>query len=78
MRQITPEKRALSETLNNRPEIRDFMRTAMTLSPERQRFITEVLTVCNSRGIRPDEAWNSICRGYGIPTTYELDRSSPN
>ena len=52
----------------------EFMKICMTLTQEQQRFITEVLTICNSKGIRPDKAWNLICRGYGIPTTYELDR----
>ena len=75
MKQITPEKLAMSEMLNARPEVRDFMKLAMTLSEEQQQFITEVMTICNNKGIRPDKAWNLICRRYGIPKTYELDRS---
>lgn len=66
------EKLAMSEMLNARPEVRDFMKVAMTLSQEQLQFITEVMTIYKDKGIRPDKAWNLICRGYGIPKTYEL------
>lgn len=59
--------------MKHRAEVIDFMKLAMTLSEEQQQFITEVLTLCNDKDIRPDDAWNTACRGYGIPTTQELD-----
>lgn len=73
MKQITPEKLAMSEMLNARPEVRDFMKVAMTLPQEQLQFITEVITICKDKDIRPDDAWNTVCRGYSIPTTQELD-----
>jgi len=60
--------------MNHRAEVIDFMKLAMTLSEEQQQFITEVLTLCNDKSIRPDDAWNTVCRGYNIPTTQELDK----
>ena len=72
MKQITPEKLAMSEMLNARPEVRDFMKVAMTLPQEQLQFITEVMTIYKDRDIRPDKAWNLICGRYGIPKTYEL------
>ena len=72
MKQITPEKLTMSEMLNARPEVRDFMKVAMTLPQEQLQFITEVMTIYKDRDIRPDKAWNLICGRYGIPKTYEL------
>lgn len=59
--------------MKHRAEVINFMKLAMTLSEEQQQFITEVLTICNDKDIRPDDAWNAVCRGYSIPTTQELD-----
>ena len=59
--------------MKHRAEVIDFMKLAITLSEEQQQFITEVLTLCNDKDIRPDDAWNTVCRGYSIPTTQELD-----
>lgn len=55
--------------------VTEFMKTVMTLPEEQQRFIAEVMTICKDKDIRLDKAWNMICRRYGIPKTYELDRS---
>lgn len=73
MKQMTPEKLAMSEMLNARPEVRDFMKVAMTLPQEQLQFITGVMTICKDKDIRPDDAWNMVCRAYSIPTTQELD-----
>lgn len=67
-------KQMTMDTLNSRPELADFMRIAISLSKEQRQFIAEVLTICTDRDIRPDEAWNMICKEYNIPTTQELDK----
>lgn len=67
-------KQMTMETLNNKPELADFMRIALSLPREQQQFITKVLTICTDRDIRPDKAWNMICKEYNIPTTQELDK----
>lgn len=75
MRQMTVEEKATMEALNDRSEIRDFLKLAMTLSQEQQKFLIELLTICKEKGIRADEAWDSICTKYGMPKTHELNRS---
>lgn len=67
-------KQMTMDTLNSKPELAEFMGIVLNLPKEQQQFITEVLTICTNRDIRPDEAWNMICKEYNIPTTQELDK----